>query len=58
MWQMADGKISERCFEYFKKQYMEKYPDFKGTIRRAARSFWVADVIDEEDNLTEYPIAC
>ena len=55
---MADGKISERCFEYFKKQYMEKYPDFKGTIRRAARSFWVADVIDEEDNLTEYPIAC
>jgi len=54
----CDVDISKQCFLYFRKQYMEKYPDFKGIIRRAARSFWIAEVIDEDDNLTSYPTAC
>jgi len=53
----CDIQISRRCFDHFKEQYLAKYPDFKGTIRQSDQNLWIAEVIDESDNLKTYETA-
>ena len=51
---MCDLEISTEAYEKFKKWFSKNYPNFKGTIRRSAKEFGVAEIIDEKQNLREY----
>ena len=51
---MCDLEISTEQYNKFKEWYLGKYPNFKGTIRRSATEFGVAEIIDENQDLRRY----
>jgi hypothetical protein len=53
----CDIKLSEETFKKFEIWYRENNSEFTGTIRRAAESLWIADIIDSDQNLRKYRFA-
>ena len=51
---ICDLEISTKVYEKFKEWFLKKHPDFKGIIRRSAKEFGIAEIIDEKQNLREY----
>jgi len=51
---MCDLEISKEAFVLFKEWYMKNHPDFKGIIRRAVDSLYIAEIIDTKQNLKRF----
>ena len=54
MFFQCEVDISAEVFEQFTAWHKKTYPDFKGTIRRSAESLFIAEIIDEDQNLTHF----
>jgi len=54
MFLMCDLEISKEAFVLFKEWYMKNHPDFKGIIRRAVDSLYIAEIIDTKQNLKRF----
>lgn len=51
---ICDLEISAKTYKKFKEWYLKEYPDFRGIIRRSVKEFGIAEIIDENQNLSEY----
>jgi hypothetical protein len=54
MYLQCDVDTSKEQFERFEKWYFANHPEFKGTIRRAADSLYIAEIIDENQKMRRF----
>lgn len=54
MYFFCDEEIADEQFEVFKRWYLKENPSFKGEIRRSAESLFIAEIVDEKQNMKRF----